>query len=191
MDKRDFEKLIDEWKIGINLNGFENEFVAIPNAEREGFRTRLLGFEVENLRVLDGVKILWVENGSSGFEGFSRDGDSGYAAPDDAVPLEYLDFRGGSEPRRVFAEEMGDGGAADAGADYADGGRRWRWSTGVWLSLGERKKSQQQREYHHVPPPSIVASVAIYCRKINNDLLVNRYLIFNECDVNIMDSLNY
>lgn len=63
-----------------------------------------------------------MKNGSSSFECFSCDIDGGYAATDDGVAFKYSDFGGWSEVGRVFADEMGDGGAADAGSDDADGG---------------------------------------------------------------------
>jgi len=62
-----------------------------------------------------------MKNGGSGFEGLPRHRHSGYAAPDDAVALEHSDIGGWSGLRGVFTEEMGDGGATDAGADDADG----------------------------------------------------------------------
>jgi len=62
-----------------------------------------------------------MQNGGSGLEGLARQRNGGYAAPDDAVALEHSDIGGGSGLRGVLAEEMGDGGAADAGADDADG----------------------------------------------------------------------
>ena len=63
-----------------------------------------------------------MEEGGSGLERLAGDGHDGHAAADCAAALEDEDFGGGSRVRGVLPEEVGDGGAADAGADDADGG---------------------------------------------------------------------
>lgn len=60
-----------------------------------------------------------MENGGAGLEDVAGDVDRGHAAPDDAVSLEDLDGEGIGG---VAAEEVCDGGAADAAADDADSG---------------------------------------------------------------------
>lgn len=66
-----------------------------------------------------------MEDGSPGLERLAGDGDRGHAAPDDAVPLEDSDLADGDIVGvgvGVAAEEVGDGGAADAAADDAQSG---------------------------------------------------------------------
>ncbi|KAK3038570.1 hypothetical protein RJ639_028021 [Escallonia herrerae] len=76
------------------------------------------------LREIQGVVILWVENGRAGFESIASNGDGGHPASNDAVPLEHPDFAntGRIVGLGVKAEEVGYGGAGNATADYTDGG---------------------------------------------------------------------
>lgn len=157
INKRKFEKLIDEGNSGTKRrHRFENELVPIPNAEREGIlrRGRLFDLQLQDLNVIHCVQVLWMENGRSGLEGLARHRHGGDASPDAAVALEHSDFGGGSGGRRVFAEEVSDGGATDASADDADVGGGWRrWIIGMRLSLGEcEEQGQQEREFqrHHL-----------------------------------------
>lgn len=78
--------------------------------------------------------VLRVENGSAGLESFAGDGDGGHTASDDAMSLENCDL-GDGVGRGVAAEEMGDGGAADAAADDAD-------CVGVCVGEGEKNEAQ-------------------------------------------------
>lgn len=75
------------------------------------------------------MEILGVEDRGTGLEDIAGDVDGGRATSDNAVSLEDSDGEIGSAIVRVSAEEVGNGGAADAGADYADGGvvKVWWW----------------------------------------------------------------
>lgn len=94
--------------------------MAVPNTEREGIsRRRFLDFEIQQLGEIQSVVVFRVKNRGAGFEGIAGDGYSSHTATDDAVSLEYMDFA----MVGVLAEEVGDGGAGYAAADYADGGK--------------------------------------------------------------------
>lgn len=71
---------------------------------------------------MEGVEVLGMENGGSGLEDVAGDIDGGHAASDDAVSLEDSDAEIGMVGTGVEAEEVGERGASDAGADDADGG---------------------------------------------------------------------
>lgn len=70
-----------------------------------------------------------MEDRGTGLEGMAGDVDRGHAAAYEAVSLEDSDVEIGNGIGRVSTEEVGNGRAADAGADYADGGGVW----GLWF----------------------------------------------------------
>lgn len=89
-----------------------------------------------------------MEDGGTGLEGLAGYVDGCRAASDDAISLEDSDVEvevgiGGG----VGAEEMGNGGAADAGADYADGGGRFRCDRG--RQRGGWKEEEGEEDYVH------------------------------------------
>lgn len=60
------DDLVDKGNVGTETECLENELLTVPDAEREGTgsgrRRRVLVFETQQLGVIHGVVILWVEN---------------------------------------------------------------------------------------------------------------------------------
>lgn len=112
---------LDNRQLGVRIQRLVNEFMAVPNAQRERIIgvLRVFHLEVEILGVIQGVVVLGVENGGTGLESLTGDGDGGHAASHDAISFEDCDLTD-CLVWGVAAEEVGDGGTADAAADYAD-----------------------------------------------------------------------
>lgn len=114
-------EFLENWKLGVGREGFEDEFIAVPDAKRGiGFGWRGFDVEIQEASEVARVVVLRVENGGAGLEGIPGDGDRGHAAADGGVALEDsygTDF--GLGWIGICAEEMRDGGAADPAAEYA------------------------------------------------------------------------
>ena len=59
---RERDNLVDKGNVGTETVCLENELLTVPDAEREGIGRRVLVFETQQLGVIHGVVILWVEN---------------------------------------------------------------------------------------------------------------------------------
>lgn len=108
-------------QLGVGIQRLVNELMTVPNTHGERIIGVLRSFylKVQILGVIQSVIVLGVENGSAGLESLAGDGNGGHASSDDAVSLEDSDMAD-SMGVGVAAEKVGDGGAADAAANYAD-----------------------------------------------------------------------
>lgn len=120
--------LLNKGKVGFAAEGFEDEFLIIPDSQRGRRGRRRGGFfdgQIEEFSELQGVEILGVENGGSGLEDVAGgEVNGGHAAADDAVSLEHPDVESGAVGvgGGVEAEEVGKRGTSDAASDDANGG---------------------------------------------------------------------
>lgn len=138
------------WKLGVRRQGFEDEFIAVPNAKRGiGFGCRGFDVEIQVLSEVASVVVLRVKNGAAGLEGIPGDGNHGHAAADGATALKDsygADF--GLGWIGIGAEEVSDGGAADSTAEYAYCGRRWLRFRGENQQKEEEGKGESSLHFH-------------------------------------------
>lgn len=112
--------LLNKRQLRVRIQGLEDKLVTIPNTKRKRRRiVFIISSEIQELREFQSVVILRVKNRRTGLESLAGNSDGGHTAADGGMALEDTDLgvvRGGG----VAAEEVGDGGAGDSAADYAD-----------------------------------------------------------------------
>lgn len=142
------DNLVDKGQLRLSTPGLEDEPLPVPNPEGTVIIVAIAGlggigpldFQANQLGVVQDVVVLGVEDRTAGLEGLPADLYPGHPAAHHGIPLKDSDLnRGPRGGRGVLADEVRRRGAANPGADYADG-------NGVGLGRREGQGSEGDGE---------------------------------------------